>query len=104
VGAVRKKIKTSPIHLEYITNMRGIEVADHVRTNYTSTEKSHKCWHRLWDFLVDTSISSMWIIHKIALATTNFDKHILNHFQFVMSMCRALTKNEKVKGCAHSSL
>jgi hypothetical protein len=93
VGAVRKKIKTSPMHLQYTTHMRGVDVADHVRTNYFSTGRSHKWWHRLWDFLVDTSISNMWIIHKTALTASNSGKNILNHFQFVMSMCKALTKN-----------
>jgi hypothetical protein len=50
VGVVRKKIKTSPIHLEYTTYMRGVDVADHVWSNYTSMGRSHKWWHRLWDF------------------------------------------------------
>jgi hypothetical protein len=29
-GAERPDIKTSPVHLEYTTNMRGVDVADHI--------------------------------------------------------------------------
>jgi hypothetical protein len=93
VGAMRKKIQTSPVHLEYTTYMRGVDVADHVRTNYTSMGRSHKWWHCLWDFLVDTTIANMWIIHKTILTDTNRGKETLTHFQFIMSMCKALTQN-----------
>ena len=93
VGVVRKKIPTSLMHLEYTTHMQGVDMVDYVRSNYTSMGRSHKWWHRLWDFLVDTSIFNMWIIHKKTFQATTSSKHHLNHFQFVMAMCKALTKN-----------
>jgi hypothetical protein len=34
-GAVRKALPTSPVHLEYTTYMRGVDVADQLRTNYS---------------------------------------------------------------------
>lgn len=93
VGAVRKMVQTSPIHKEYTTYMRGVDVADQLRGNYTSQVRSHKWWHRLFHFLIDTTIVNMWIIHKTILEAKGRSKESLTHFQFIMSMCKALTMN-----------
>lgn len=90
VGACQKMIKTSPVHKEYTTYMRGVDVADQLRGNYTSQVWSHKWWHRLFHFLVDTTIVNVWIIHKTVLKSFGREES-LTHFQFIMGMCKALT-------------
>ena len=51
----RHEFPTSPILLEYQRNMRGIDVLDQQRVEYTVQLKSHKWWHRLLLFVLDTS-------------------------------------------------
>jgi hypothetical protein len=41
-GEYQPDIKTSPIHLEYTNNMRGVDVADHVQSNYSCQVRTHK--------------------------------------------------------------
>jgi hypothetical protein len=47
-GAARPDIPTSPVLKEYTKNMRGVDVADHLRGNYTSLTRTHKWWHRVF--------------------------------------------------------
>jgi hypothetical protein len=42
IGAIRKMVKTSPVHKEYMTYMRGVHVAYQLQGNYTSQVRSHK--------------------------------------------------------------
>ena len=64
VDGERKKFSTSPIHLEYIKEMRGVDVADQLRGAYSLLSKSHKWWHRVFDFLLDTTFINSWIVHS----------------------------------------
>jgi hypothetical protein len=41
-GTVRDSIHTFPIHLEYTTDMRGIDVADQLQASYSCLTQSHK--------------------------------------------------------------
>jgi hypothetical protein len=50
-GVERPQIKTSSVHLVYINNMRGVDVANHIRSNYYSQVRTHKLWHRVFFFL-----------------------------------------------------
>lgn len=43
-------VLTSPIHLEYTHQMRGVGVNDQLRGVYSTLTKSHKWWHRLFMF------------------------------------------------------
>jgi hypothetical protein len=49
-GAIREDVMTSPMHLEYTTHMRGIDVADQLRASYSCQTRSHKWWHRVFYF------------------------------------------------------
>jgi hypothetical protein len=62
-GAVREAVHTSPIHLEYTTYMRGVDVADQLRASYSCQTRSHKWWHRVFFFLIDTTVVNMYIIY-----------------------------------------
>lgn len=44
--------------------MRGVDVADQMRGAYTSQVRSHKWWHRLFYFLLDTSVVNSYVIYK----------------------------------------
>ncbi len=89
-GAVCKMVKTSPIHLQYTTYMRGVDRANHLRGNYSCQTRSHKWWHRIFWFLVDQSITNMWILHKEVMKVKNRTKETLSHFNFILGMCQSL--------------
>lgn len=59
-----EQVPTSPVHLEYTTKMRCVDVSDQLRGVYTTLTKSHKWWHRLFMFLLDTAVTNAWVIHK----------------------------------------
>jgi hypothetical protein len=41
-GAIREGIPTSLVHLEYTTQMRGVDVADQLQSNYSCHVRTHK--------------------------------------------------------------
>jgi hypothetical protein len=41
-GAVHEAIPTSPMHVEYTTHMRGVDVADQLWASYSIQNQSHK--------------------------------------------------------------
>jgi hypothetical protein len=60
----RRKVKTGPMHLQYTRNMRGVDTADQLRGVYSYLTRSHKWWHRIFFYMLDTTVSNMWIIHS----------------------------------------
>jgi hypothetical protein len=58
-GAIREAIPTSPVHLEYTTHMRGVDVADQLLSNYSCQVRAHKWWHRIFYFLLDMLVVNM---------------------------------------------
>jgi hypothetical protein len=62
-GAIREAIPTSPVHLEYTTYMRGVDVADQLRSNYSCQVRTHKWWHRIFYFLLDMSVVNMYLMY-----------------------------------------
>lgn len=42
-GSTKVDIPTSPIHHEYTTYMRGVDVPDQLRESYSTLPKTHKC-------------------------------------------------------------
>jgi hypothetical protein len=58
------QVPTSPVHKEYTTWMRGVDVADQIRSSYSSQVRSHKWWHRLLFFLLDTTVGNCHVLHK----------------------------------------
>jgi hypothetical protein len=48
-GVVRENIPTSPMLLEYMIFMRGVDVTDQLRASYSFQTRSHKWWY--WVFL-----------------------------------------------------
>jgi hypothetical protein len=91
-GSERLPIRTSLVHLEYTTHMRGVDVADHLRGNYSCQTRSHRWWNRLFYFLLDQSWTNMWIMHKEMMVDLKRPKkeHMM-HYDFILKMCKALT-------------
>jgi hypothetical protein len=52
------------MHLQYTRNMRGIDTADQLYGVYPSLARSHKWWHHLFFYMLDTIVANMWIIHS----------------------------------------
>jgi hypothetical protein len=44
--------------------MRGVDTMDQLRDVYSSITRSHKWWHRLFFYMLDTTVCNMWIIHS----------------------------------------
>jgi hypothetical protein len=56
-GEDRPLIDTFPVHLEYTNNMCGVDVANHVRSNYSCQVRTHTvCSFSYWILLQPTSM------------------------------------------------
>jgi hypothetical protein len=90
-GAVRDKIPTSPVLLEYTTFMRGVDVADQLRTSYSSQTRSHKWWHRVFWALVDITEVNMYIMYLDRCKQgPNLVAHPMTYLKFKTTLCEAL--------------
>ena len=94
-GAIREMVGTSPMHLEYTTYMRGVDVdvADQLRASYSCQTRSHKWWHRVFFFLLDTTVVNMYVYYLAILRERRVSTIPLTHLQFKGKVCEALTKN-----------
>jgi hypothetical protein len=90
-GSQRMQIPTSPILKAYTKWMRGVDVSDQLRGEYSCQVRSHKWWHRLFFFLLDTSRVNSWIIHKSC--SRQGGKKALEHVDFTMELAAALMLN-----------
>lgn len=97
-GARRDPIQTSPIHLEYTTHMRGVDVADQLRASYSCQTRSHKWWHRVFYFLLDTTVVNMYVIYLGTLHRRRHPRRCISHLQFKTRLCDALTQNWHGRG------
>jgi hypothetical protein len=89
-GAIREQIQTSPVHLEYTTFMRGVDVADQLRASYSCQSCSHKWWHRAFHFLLDQTIVNMYTIYFGLCGSAQHRRKSMTHLQFKMQICEAL--------------
>lgn len=89
INGKKKKVRTGPMHLQYTENMRGVDTADQLRGIYTSLSRSHKWWHRLFFYLLDTTVCNAWIIHSDI--SFRFLEEPLTHLDFQMQLAKDLT-------------
>lgn len=82
-----------PIHHEYITFMRGIDVADQLRTSYTGWTHSHKWWHHPFWFLLDQMAMNMYLYYVGILQQGQIRRAPMMHSQFKTNFCEALLSN-----------
>lgn len=89
-GADVERIQTSPVHVEYTTHMRGVDVADQLRASYSCQTRSHKWWHRVFYFLLDTTVVNMYILYLGIAKQNNPSKIPISHLQFKTNFWNAL--------------
>ena len=64
VGGERLSYPTSPMQIEYQDMMQGVDIVDQCRVEYTAQILSHKWWHRLFFFILDTSLGNGYVLYK----------------------------------------
>lgn len=72
----RVDFPTSLVLLEYQQNMRGVDVVDQQRVEYSVQLQSHKWWHRLLLFVLDSSLQNANVLYRedvqrVGLPTTS---------------------------------
>jgi hypothetical protein len=63
--------------------MRGVDVADHIRGNYTCQVRTHKWWHRIYMFLMDLSSVQMYLYYLQILKDLEKSHEAIIHLQFM---------------------
>jgi hypothetical protein len=96
-GAIREDIPTSPMHLEYTTHMRGVDVADQLRASYCTQNRSHKWWHRVFFFLLDMTVVNMFLIYIDKCKNMSPVRKPMSHLQFRTDLCEALLLRWRVR-------
>jgi len=84
-GEGRKEYHTSPILLEYQEMMRGVDLVDQCRMEYCAQLRSHKWWHRLLLFVLDTSLGNAYVLYK-AHAIGTGQKQVMSRIEFHYSV------------------
>jgi hypothetical protein len=78
----------SPIHLEYTMHMRVVNVADQLRASYSTQNRTHKWWYRIFFFLLDTIVVNMYIIYLAECKMRS--KSSITHLQFRVELWETL--------------
>ena len=76
------------MHYQYITSMRGVDVADQLRGDYSYQVRTQKWWHRLFFFLFDTTVVNTWKLHCKQYLTLG--NRPLSHKSFQLRLAKVL--------------
>lgn len=100
VGRERVDFPTSPILLEYQSNMRGVDVVDQQRQEYTMQLQSHKWWHRLLLFITDSSILNSYILYVEDLMAVGlpYDSRVVYQYRLAMVLVRERLDPNRLRG------
>ena len=63
VGREQVEFPTSPILLQYQVGMRGVDLVDQQRQEYTTQLHFHKWWHRIFMFVLDSQLLNSYILY-----------------------------------------
>ena len=83
-------IITSPVHHKYISHMRGVDVANQLQASYSCQSRSHKWWHRIFDFLLDQIEVNMYVLYLDQVRCQRMRVPPMNHLEFKMKFCESL--------------
>lgn len=89
IGGKGKKVRTCLMHLQYTCNMKGVDATDQLWDTYSCITQSHKWWHRLFSYMLDTTINNMWIIHSDL--RFRFLEEPLTHLSFQLQLANELS-------------
>jgi hypothetical protein len=81
-GTERNNIITSSVHHGYTTHMRGVDVADQLHASYSCQTRSHKWWHRVFFFFLDTTIVNMYLLYLGHVCHSRHRRSFLTHLEF----------------------
>jgi hypothetical protein len=70
-----------------------VDVADQLCASYSCQTRSHKWWHQVFFFLVDTTIVNMYILYLAHLQQQRVPQRPMTHLQFKLQLCEALLQN-----------
>jgi hypothetical protein len=71
-------------------HMRGIDVADQLRSSYSCQNQSHKWWHWVILFLIDITIVNMFIMYSDECKNGEHPRRPMTHQQFRTTLCEHL--------------
>jgi len=89
----RDEYHTSPILLEYQEMMRGVDLVDQCRMQYSVQLRSHKWWHWLLLFILDTSLGNAYVLYK-AHALGSKEKCLMTRMAFHYEVANSLCDSE----------
>lgn len=71
-------VPSSPMHTQYVEYMRGVDVTDQLRGNYSSQLRCHKWWLKLFHLIVDQSMVNARVtwVHEMELLGLRVMPHL----------------------------
>lgn len=64
INSERQEMSTTLQEVEYQLHMRGVDLIDQMRRDYSVQFHSQKWWHRFFFFIVDSSLQNAWVLYK----------------------------------------
>ena len=58
------KVPSSPMHRQYVEYMRGVDVTDQLRGNYSSQLRCHKWWVKIFHLIIDQTMVNSYVTWK----------------------------------------
>jgi hypothetical protein len=104
VGRERVDFPTSPILLQYQQFMRGVDLVDQQRQEYTVQLQSHKWWHRLFMFILDSTLLNSYILysHQIRGLGLPINSRALWHYRLGMQLVGGYLQPNRMGGAARN--
>lgn len=59
------KVPSTPHQVEYQHYMRGVDVTNQMRKDYSCQFNSHKWWHKLWTFVLECILHNGYILMRV---------------------------------------
>lgn len=81
-------VPSSPMHQQYVEYMRGVDVTDQLRGNYSAQLRCHKWWLKIFHFVVDQSMVNSYVtyIHEME----HLGLKVMSHLQFKIAVGKHL--------------
>ena len=100
VGRERIEFPTSPILLLYQAGMRGVDIVDQQRQEYSTQLHSHKWWHRIFMFILDSQLLNSYILYACDRRAVGLPVHsrMLWHYEVAKDLIRPLIGTGHVRG------
>jgi hypothetical protein len=81
-------LPSTPVHIQYQENMRGLDITDMLWQMYSCQGPWHKWWKKILGFVLDQSITNCYIIHKEQYV--EYGLPLLIHMDFHLSIAMKL--------------